>query len=102
MLRLQLSGFAIYPIGLRKEAQGVLFVRAQDLLTFIDYLHLETADEIGEKQINKAADRWAKRQPQPPNLINFRYGEAALHFSCKAEDRLPDRKSTRLNSSHRT
>jgi hypothetical protein len=52
-----------------------LRVRAQDLLTFIDYLHLETVGEIDEEQINKAADRWAKRQPQPPNVIDFRYGK---------------------------
>jgi integrase/recombinase XerD len=52
-----------------------LRVRAQDLLTFIDCLHLETAGEIDEEQINKAADRWATRQPQPPNVIDFRYGK---------------------------
>jgi hypothetical protein len=52
-----------------------LRVRAQDLLTFIDYLHLETAGEIDEEQINKAADRWATRQPQPPNVIDFRSGK---------------------------
>jgi integrase/recombinase XerD len=52
-----------------------LRVKAQDLLTFIDYLHLETAREIDEKQISKAADRWATRQPQPPNVIDFRYGK---------------------------
>lgn len=64
--------FSISLIGLRKEA-GVHFeLEAQDLLTFIDYLYLETADEIDEKQISKAADRWAARQPQPPNVIHFR------------------------------
>lgn len=52
-----------------------LRVRAQDLLTFIDCLHLETAGEIDEEQINKAADQWATRQPQPPNVIDFRYGK---------------------------
>jgi site-specific recombinase XerD len=52
-----------------------LRVRAQDLLTFIDYLRLETAGEIDEEQINKAADRWATRQPQPANVIDFRYGK---------------------------
>ncbi len=52
-----------------------LRVRAQDLLTFIDYLQLETAGEIDEQQINKAADRWASRQPQPPRVIDFRYGK---------------------------
>lgn len=41
------------------STRSSLRVRAQDLLIFIDYLHLETADEIDEKQINKAADRWA-------------------------------------------
>ena len=39
------------------STRSSLRVRAQDLLTFIDYLHLETANEIDEKQINKAADR---------------------------------------------
>jgi len=52
-----------------------LRVRAQDLLTFIDYLHLETAGEIDEQEINKAADRWANRQPQPPRVIDFCYGK---------------------------
>ena len=60
-----------------------LRVRAQDLLTFINYLDLETADEIDEKQINKAADQWAKRQPQPPNVIDFRYGK--LRFISHAK-----------------
>lgn len=57
------------------SSRSSLRVRAQDLLTIIDYLHLETADEIDEKQINNAADQWAKRQPQPPNGIDFRYGK---------------------------
>jgi integrase/recombinase XerD len=52
-----------------------LRVRAQDLLTTIDYLHLETAGEIGEEQITKAAERWANRQPQPARVIDFRYGK---------------------------
>lgn len=52
-----------------------LRVRAQDLLTIIDCLQLETPGEIDEKQIYKAADRWATRQPQPPNVIDFRYGK---------------------------
>src|SRR5215510_2024111 len=71
-----MSGFAISLIGLRNEAIGSsLRVRAQDLLTIIEYLDLKAAGEIDEKQINKAADRWAKRQPQPPNVIDFRYGK---------------------------
>jgi len=57
------------------STRSYLRVRAQDLLTCIDYLHLETAGDIDEKQIIKAADRWAKRQPQPPNVIDFRYGK---------------------------
>ncbi|HEV8429946.1 MAG TPA: hypothetical protein VGQ41_18745 [Pyrinomonadaceae bacterium] len=57
------------------STRSSLRVKAQDLLTFIDYLHLETVGEIDEKQINKAADRWTKRQPQPPNVIDFRYGK---------------------------
>ena len=57
------------------STRSSLRVRAQDLLTFIDYLHLETAGAIDEKQIIKAADRWARRQPQPPNVIDFRYGK---------------------------
>ena len=57
------------------STRSSLRVRAQDLLTFIDYLRLETAGEIDEKQLNKAADRWTRRQPQPPNVIDFRYGK---------------------------
>ena len=57
------------------STRSSLRVRAQDLLTFIDYLYLETAGEIDKKQINNAADRWANRQPQPPNVIDFRYGK---------------------------
>jgi integrase/recombinase XerD len=52
-----------------------LRVRAQDLLTIIEYLDLKAAGDIDEEQINKAADRWAARQPQPPNVIDFRYGK---------------------------
>ena len=69
-----MSGFAISLIWLRKEAQGVIF-ELERRICCIDYLHLETAGDIDEKQIIKAADRWAKRQPQPPNLIHFRYGK---------------------------
>jgi len=57
------------------STRSYLRVRAQDLLTCIDYLHPETAGDIDETQIIKAADRWAKRQPQPPNVIDFRYGK---------------------------
>jgi integrase len=52
-----------------------LRVRAQDLLAIIEYLDLKTSGDIDEEQINKAADRWATRQPQPPNVIDFRYGK---------------------------
>jgi integrase/recombinase XerD len=52
-----------------------LRVRAQDLLTIIEYLELETAGEIDEQQINKAAERWASRQPQPTGVTDFRYGK---------------------------
>jgi len=52
-----------------------LRVRAQDLLTTIDYLHLEAVGEIGDEQIKKAAERWANRQPQPARVIDFRYGK---------------------------
>jgi integrase len=52
-----------------------LRVRAQDLLTIIEYLDLETAGQIDEEQINKAAERWANRQPQPARVIDFRYGK---------------------------
>lgn len=52
-----------------------LRVRAQDLLTIIEYLELETAGAIDEEQIHKAAERWAKRQPQPARVIDFRYGK---------------------------
>jgi integrase/recombinase XerD len=52
-----------------------LRVRAQDLLTIINYLDLETAGEIDEEQINQAAERWAKRQPQPARVIDFRFGK---------------------------
>lgn len=60
-----------------------LRVRAQDLLTIIDYLHLETAGEINDEQINKAAERWASRQPQPARVIDFRYGK--LRFISHAK-----------------
>ena len=33
---------------------------AQHLLVFIDYLHLEAADEISVEQIHAAADRWVR------------------------------------------
>src|SRR6266446_725314 len=52
-----------------------LRVRAQDLLTIIEYLELETAGAIDEEQIHKAAERWANRQPQPGRVIDFRYGK---------------------------
>ena len=52
-----------------------LRVRAQDLLTTIEYLDLETAGPIDEEQITKAAEHWASRQPQPANVIDFRYGK---------------------------
>jgi len=52
-----------------------LRVRAQDLLIIIEYLDLETSGEIDEEQINKAAERWARRQPPPARVIDFRYGK---------------------------
>ena len=52
-----------------------LRVRAQDLLTIIEYLDLEAAGAIDEEQINKAAERWASREPQPARVIDFRYGK---------------------------
>lgn len=53
-----------------------LRVRAQDLLTTIEYLDLEAAvGEIDEEQINKASERWANRQPQPARVIDFHYGK---------------------------
>jgi site-specific recombinase XerD len=57
------------------STRSSLRVKAQDLLTIIEYLDLEAAGDIDEEQINKAADRWARRQPQPPNVIDFRYGK---------------------------
>lgn len=41
-----------------------------------------TASQISEKQILNAADRWARRQPQPPNVIDFHYGK--LRFNSHA------------------
>jgi len=57
------------------SVRSSLRVRAQDLLTTIEYLDLEIAGDIDEEQINKAADSWAARQPQPPNVIDFRFGK---------------------------
>jgi site-specific recombinase XerD len=57
------------------STRSSLRFKAQDLLTIIEYLDLEAAGDIDEEQINKAADRWARRQPQPPNVIDFRYGK---------------------------
>lgn len=57
------------------STRSSLRARASDLLTFIDYLDLETEGEIDEQQITKAADRWASRQPQPRNAIDFRCGK---------------------------
>ncbi len=57
------------------SVRSSLRVRAQDLLTIIEYLDVEAAGQISEKQIINAADRWARRQPQPPNVIDFHYGK---------------------------
>ena len=65
----------LYHLAAQGSTRSSLRVRAQDLLTIIEYLDLEAANEIDEEQINKAADRWAKRQPQPPNVIDFHYGK---------------------------
>jgi integrase/recombinase XerD len=56
---------------------------AQHLLVFIDYLHVETADEIDFEQINTAADLWIGRQPQPHNVTDYRYGK--LRFISDAK-----------------
>jgi len=56
---------------------------AQHLLVFIDYLHLETADEIDFEQINTAADLWIGRQPQPHNVTDYRYGR--MRFISEAK-----------------
>lgn len=45
------------------SVRSSLRVRAQDLLTIIEYLDVEAAGQISEKQIINAADRWARRQP---------------------------------------
>ena len=57
------------------SVRSSLRVRAQDLLTIIEYLELEKAGEIDEEQIHKAAKRWASRQPQPARVIDFHYGK---------------------------
>ncbi len=70
------------------SVRSSLRVRAQDLLTTIEYLDVGAAGQISEKQILNAADRWARRQPQPPNVIDFHYGKLRF-LSCKAVDHLP-------------
>lgn len=56
---------------------------AQHLLVFIDYLHLEAADEISVEQIHAAADRWVGRQPQPHNVTDYPY--AKMRFISDAK-----------------
>jgi site-specific recombinase XerD len=86
------------------STRSSLRVRAQDLLTIIEYLDVEAAGQISEKQIINAADRWARRQPQPPNVIDFRYGK--LRFISHARQwiaflgRLHQPKVPRLRYAH--
>ncbi len=65
------------------SVRSSLRVRAQDLLTIIEYLDVEAAGQISEKQIINAADRWAKRQPQPPNVIDFHYGKLRFIYHAR-------------------
>lgn len=65
------------------SVRSSLRVRAQDLLTTIEYLDVEAAGQISEKQIINAADRWARRQPQPPNVIDFHYGKLRFIYHAK-------------------
>jgi len=53
------------------------------LLVFIDYLHLEAADEISVEQIHAAADLWVGRQPQPHNVTDYPY--AKMRFISDAK-----------------
>jgi integrase/recombinase XerD len=56
---------------------------AQHLLVFIDYLHLETTDEVNFEQIDTAADLWVGRQPQPHNVTDYRYGRMRFISDAK-------------------
>ena len=62
---------------------------AQHLLVFIDYLHLEAADEISVEQIHAAADRWVGRQPQPHQRDRLPVRENALHLRRQAMAQIP-------------
>jgi integrase/recombinase XerD len=56
---------------------------AQHLLVFIDYLHLETTDEVDFEQINTAADLWIGRQPRPHNVTDYRHGKMRFISDAK-------------------
>ena len=49
---------------------------AQHQLVLVDYLHLQEADSLTVEEVEAAADRWVRRQPQPHthNATDYRYG----------------------------
>src|SRR5215813_1117083 len=69
--------------AMQGSTRSSLRLIAQHLLVFIDYLHLETADEIDFEQINSAADLWIGRQPQPHNVTDYRYGKMRFISDAK-------------------
>ncbi len=67
----------------QESVRSSLRVKAQDLLTTIEYLDVGAASQISEKQIINAANRWARRQPQPPNVIDFHYGKLRFIYHAR-------------------
>src|SRR5690242_18250417 len=61
----------------RGSTRSSLRLIAQHQLVLIDYLQLRTAESVTLEQIEKAADRWVHRQPQPHthNAVDWRWAK---------------------------
>jgi hypothetical protein len=64
----------------RGSTRSSLRLIAQHQLVLIDYLQLQTAESISVEQIERAADRWVHRQPQPHthNAVDWRWARGRL------------------------